>query len=136
MKKLARESEFEAKHNCSPDDFLRRCGFSPDDADAAKALIIRDVLAHIANVRVDSICPEHTYRRDLAGLGLLDSLDQVEFIMQLEDRLGRRIPDKLAERLRGITDRELYDPNFTVRDTIENLIVSLREIGIETVAGR
>jgi acyl carrier protein len=120
---------FEQLNRCSDAQFVRGCGFVEGSREAQVALGIRSILGELGDVATGAICPHQTFQKDLAGLGSWDSLDQVDFMMRLEDLLDIRIPDDVGERFTGIRDDELIRPDFTVAEMIRRLEGSLKSSG-------
>jgi acyl carrier protein len=116
---------------CSDEVFATDLGLPYPSRQAATALAIRSVIAEFAGLPTTSVCAYHTFSDDLAGRGMFDdSLDTVEFIMELEDRIGRRIPDAIAERLPGLSQLDIPHPLLTVSDLVTEMTRYLVEVGI------
>ena len=100
-------------------DFAKECGIAVGSFEAEVALAVREIIAELANVPKESILPSHSFVTELVGLdSALDSLDSVDYVMRLEERLDIRIPDCVAESLPGISDLDRLSASFTVRQMI------------------
>lgn len=53
------------------------------------------------------VVPEASFLDDLGG----DSLDQVEFVMSLEEEFGIEVPDEAAEKIKTVGDAVEYIEN-------------------------
>ena len=65
---------------------------------------IRDILADNFEVDKDKITKETNFTNDLDA----DSIDIVEFILQLEDEFGSEISDEDAEKIKTVGDAVNY----------------------------
>ena len=65
---------------------------------------IRDILADNFEVEKEKITDETNFKSDLDA----DSIDLVEFILQLEDEFGAEISDEDAEKLKTVGDAVNY----------------------------
>lgn len=65
---------------------------------------IRDILADNFEVDKDKITKETNFTSDLEA----DSIDLVEFILQLEDEFGAEISDEDAEEIKTVGDAVNY----------------------------
>jgi acyl carrier protein len=65
---------------------------------------IRDILADNFEVNKDKITKNTNFNSDLDA----DSIDLVEFILQLEDEFGAEIPDEDAEKIKTVGDAVSY----------------------------
>ncbi|MCO6531631.1 acyl carrier protein [Lactobacillus panisapium] len=65
---------------------------------------IRDILADNFEVDKDKITKETNFTNDLDA----DSIDLVEFILQLEDEFGSEISDEDAEKIKTVGDAVNY----------------------------
>ena len=65
---------------------------------------IRDILADNFEVDKEKITDETNFTSDLDA----DSIDLVEFILQLEDEFGAEISDEDAEKLKTVGDAVNY----------------------------
>ena len=65
---------------------------------------IRDILADNFEVDKEKITDETDFKSDLDA----DSIDLVEFILQLEDEFGAEISDEDAEKLKTVGDAVNY----------------------------
>ncbi|WEV40840.1 acyl carrier protein [Lactobacillus sp. ESL0684] len=65
---------------------------------------IRDILADNFEVDASKITNETNFTSDLDA----DSIDLVEFILQLEDEFGAEIPDEDAEKIKTVGDAVSY----------------------------
>ena len=65
---------------------------------------IKDMIADNFDVDKDKITEETNFMDDLDA----DSIDLVEFILQLEDEFGAEIPDDEAEKIKTIGDAVSY----------------------------
>lgn len=65
---------------------------------------IKTLIADNFNVDQDKITENTNFTNDLNA----DSIDLVEFILQLEDEFGSEIPDDEAEKIKTVGDAVLY----------------------------
>lgn len=65
---------------------------------------IKDMIADNFDVDKDKITEDTNFMDDLDA----DSIDLVEFILQLEDEFGAEIPDDKAEKIKTIGDAVSY----------------------------
>ena len=65
---------------------------------------IKTLIADNFNVDQDKITENTNFTNDLGA----DSIDLVEFILQLEDEFGSEIPDDEAEKIKTVGDAVLY----------------------------
>ncbi|WEV70327.1 acyl carrier protein [Lactobacillus sp. ESL0785] len=65
---------------------------------------IRDILADNFEISQDKITKETNFTKDLDA----DSIDLVEFILQLEDEFGAEISDDDAEKIQTVGDAVQY----------------------------
>ena len=65
---------------------------------------IKIFIADNFNVDQDKITENTNFTNDLDA----DSIDLVEFILQLEDEFGSEIPDDEAEKIKTVGDAVLY----------------------------
>lgn len=65
---------------------------------------IKDMIADNFDVDKDKITEDTNFMDDLDA----DSIDLVEFILQLEDEFGAEIPDDEAEKIKTIGDAVSY----------------------------
>lgn len=65
---------------------------------------IKDILADNFEVAKDKITKETNFTTDLDA----DSIDLVEFILQLEDEFGAEISDEDAEKIKTVGDAVSY----------------------------
>ncbi|KRL23864.1 MULTISPECIES: acyl carrier protein [Lactobacillus] len=65
---------------------------------------IKTLIADNFNVDQDKITENTNFTNDLDA----DSIDLVEFILQLEDEFGSEIPDDEAEKIKTVGDAVLY----------------------------
>ena len=68
---------------------------------------IRDILADNFEVEKEKITDETNFKSDLDA----DSIDLVEFILQLEDEFGAEISDEDAEKIKTVGDAVNYVAN-------------------------
>ena len=68
---------------------------------------IRDILAENFEVDKEKITDETNFTSDLDA----DSIDLVEFILQLEDEFGAEISDEDAEKIKTVGDAVNYVAN-------------------------
>ena|SRR6186713_1852211 len=75
------------------------------------AFDLAHAIARVVGARVKLLRPETTLAEIFAWLAESDSssLDQVEWIMALEEELGLEVPDELAARIDQATFRELVE---------------------------
>ena len=65
---------------------------------------IKDLIAENCDVDKDKITESTSFTDDLDA----DSIDLVEFILQLEDEFGSEIPDEEAEKIKTVGDAVSY----------------------------
>ena len=65
---------------------------------------IKTLIADNFNVDQDKITENTNFTNDLDA----DSIDLIEFILQLEDEFGSEIPDDEAEKIKTVGDAVLY----------------------------
>ncbi|AFR21806.1 acyl carrier protein [Lactobacillus helveticus] len=65
---------------------------------------IKNLIADNFNVDQDKITENTNFTNDLDA----DSIDLVEFILQLEDEFGSEIPDDEAEKIKTVGDAVSY----------------------------
>ena len=65
---------------------------------------IKTLITDNFNVDQDKITENTNFKNDLDA----DSIDLVEFILQLEDEFGSEIPDDEAEKIKTVGDAVLY----------------------------
>ena len=65
---------------------------------------IKDLTAENFDIDKDKITKETSFTDDLEA----DSIDLVEFILQLEDEFGAEIPDDEAEKIKTVGDAVAY----------------------------
>ncbi len=65
---------------------------------------IKDLIAENFDVDKDKITESTNFTDDLDA----DSIDLVEFILQLEDEFGSEIPDEEAEKIKTVGDAVSY----------------------------
>ena len=65
---------------------------------------IKNLIADNFNVDQDKITENTNFTNDLDA----DSIDLVEFILQLEDEFGSETPDDQAEKIKTVGDAVLY----------------------------
>lgn len=65
---------------------------------------LKGLIVDRLGVDAESVNPEASFTEDLGA----DSLDVVEFIMEMEDTFGLEIPDADAENLRTVGDAAAY----------------------------
>ncbi|MCC9272222.1 MAG: acyl carrier protein [Lactobacillus gallinarum] len=65
---------------------------------------IKTLITDNFNVDQDKITENTNFTNDLDA----DSIDLVEFILQLEDEFGSEIPDDEAEKIKTVGDAVLY----------------------------
>ncbi|WP_304227633.1 acyl carrier protein [Lactobacillus kitasatonis] len=65
---------------------------------------IKDLIADNFDVDKDKITKSNSFTDDLDA----DSIDLVEFILQLEDEFGSEIPDDDAEKIKTVGDAVSY----------------------------
>ena len=113
---------------CSDEAFLAELGLPCRSRRGAIALAVRAVIAITAEVHPGAICAHHTFADDLTGRGMFDdSLDTVEFVMNLEDQIRYRIRTAIAEKLPGLIQLDFPHPLFTVADFVVALARYLEE---------
>jgi acyl carrier protein len=98
----------------SDDVFVAECGL-PDDPEARRVAIgVRQVFAEEGSVNPQFIFATDRYPEDLEILPSWDSLDTVDLLMRVEEKLNIRIPDSDAERL--------FQLRFTVREFVAGMV--------------
>lgn len=65
---------------------------------------IQDLIADNFSIDKDKITMNTNFKEDLDA----DSIDLVEFILQLEDEFGSEIPDEEAEKINTVSDAVAY----------------------------
>lgn len=65
---------------------------------------LSELIVERMGVDQEQVKPEASFKEDLGA----DSLDVVEFIMELEDQFGIEVPDEDAEKLRTVEDVVKY----------------------------
>lgn len=65
---------------------------------------IKDLIASNFDIDEDKITKDTNFNEDLDA----DSIDLVEFILQLEDEFGAEIPDDEAEKIKTVGDAVAY----------------------------
>ena len=78
------------------------------------ALVVRQVFAEEGSVDSKFIYPTDRYPEDLEILPSWDSLDYVDLIMRIEEKLDIRIPNRDVEKLCQL--------RFTVREFVAGLV--------------
>lgn len=74
--------------------------------------VFRNAAVELLEVEADAVVEQASFQDDLD----VDSLDLVEFVMELEDRFGTRIPESDLEGVR------------TVGDAIDRIMPTLGEL--------
>ena len=62
--------------------------------------VVKEIIADVLQVSEDKITPDKDFEKDLNA----DSLDRVEIIMNIEDRLNIEIPDDSLENIKTVQD--------------------------------
>lgn len=65
---------------------------------------VRKIICEKLSVKPEQVTPATSFVNDLGA----DSLDQVELVMELEDKFGMQIPDEQAEKLQTVGDAIQY----------------------------
>jgi len=65
---------------------------------------LKELIVERLSVKEEDVTPEASFTEDLGA----DSLDVVEFIMELEEAFDLEIPDEDAEKLRTVNDVIAY----------------------------
>ncbi len=79
------------------DDFIVQCGL-PDNPTARRAaLAVRRAAASVGLVDSQYIRADDGYPGTLEVLPLWDSMDWLEFLLELEDELGQKVPKALKK---------------------------------------
>ncbi|MGF7535390.1 acyl carrier protein [Bacillus mexicanus] len=65
---------------------------------------LSELIVERMGVDKEQVTPEASFKEDLGA----DSLDVVEFIMELEDQFEIEVPDEDAEQLRTVADVVKY----------------------------
>jgi acyl carrier protein len=118
-------------YQCIDEVFVSDLGLSFPSGQAETALAIRASIAELAGVPASSVGAHHTFADDLAGRGMFDdSLDSVEFVMTLEEQMGKRIPDEVAERLPGLNELDFPHPLYSVADFVTQMTRYLIDAGL------
>ena len=98
----------------SDDAFLAACGL-PDNAETRRIAIgVRDVFGEEGSVDPKFIFATDRYPEDLEILPSWDSLDTVDLLMRIEEKLDIRIPDRDAD--------QLFRLRFTVREFVATMV--------------
>ena len=66
----------------------------------SKELKVREVIADLLGVEIDTVQPDSHFIDDLGA----DSLDLVELMMAMEDKFGVSISDEEAEKMATVKD--------------------------------
>lgn len=96
--------ELEAEAPTADAAFLDAIGVVPGTEDARTALAVREMVAKAGEVTATAIRAEHRFYPDLGALPFYDSPDAVEFVLGLEEILGRKISDASAADMALIRD--------------------------------
>lgn len=83
----------------SDTDFVTACDLPDDPIAAHVALAVRRDVANVGLVDSQFIRPEDDYPGSLEALPLWDSMDWLEFVLELEEELGIAIPDEVANEV-------------------------------------
>lgn len=76
---------------------------------------IKKIMTEISDISAEKITPEASFTEDLN----IDSLDNVEFIMALEEQFEIEIPDEDAEKFLTVKDAVDYvDEKISKKDDI------------------
>src|SRR5574340_616045 len=89
----------------TPADFGSRY-FGGSELRAQLAAELRDIMARHLPYQVGRVTPDDAFVEDLR-MDALDSMATVEFVLDVEERFGIKIPDGDAESIRNL--RELAD---------------------------
>jgi len=65
---------------------------------------VKEIICEKLSVKPEQITPETSFVNDLGA----DSLDQVELVMEFEDKFGMQIPDEEAEKIQTVGDAIRY----------------------------
>lgn len=84
---------------------------------------VRICIAFLANVPVDNIYPDDTFKDTMVFLPFWDSLDMIEVYLQLEEVCDMTFTQEFIEHT-GWPDYK--DPNYTVADFVRKMLESYR----------
>ncbi|MBM4033501.1 MAG: acyl carrier protein [Planctomycetes bacterium] len=65
---------------------------------------VRQIICEKLGAKPEQVTPATSFVNDLGA----DSLDQVELVMEFEDKFGMQIPDEQAEKLQTVGDAIKY----------------------------
>jgi len=65
---------------------------------------VKDIICEKLSVKPEQVTTETSFVNDLGA----DSLDQVELVMEFEDKFGMQIPDEEAEKIQTVGDAIRY----------------------------
>jgi acyl carrier protein len=77
-------------------------GAAPSAADIEER--VRKIICDKLSVKPEQVMPATSFVNDLGA----DSLDQVELVMEFEDKFGVQIPDEEAEKIQTVGDAIAY----------------------------
>jgi acyl carrier protein len=127
----SRSQDHNRTSECSDEEFVSDLGLPLHSPEARVALAIRSTIADLADMPDRSLYAHHTFVENVRGRGMFDdSLDTVEFIMTLEEKLGMRIPTPIAEKLPGVLELDFPHPLYTIADAVAAMASYLVDAGI------
>ncbi len=77
--------------------------FGESPGRAALAAELREMLGHHVPFQLDGLAADDALVQDLR-MDELDSMSTVEFLLEVEERFGTKVPDSVAETLRTLRD--------------------------------
>ena len=117
----AKVAHFKKGRTRLPDEeFLRELGIGDNAQDREVALAVRRAVANVGLVDPLFIRADDREDVELSALPMWDSMDWVEFIMELEDELGITIPDDEAMKIKI--------SNFSVRSCVIDTLAVVRRL--------
>jgi acyl carrier protein len=120
------KDDFVRRNHIREETFLAECEIATGTAQARKAIAVRRAIAKLAGVPESAISASHVFRGQLDQLGMWDSLDTLEFVLQLEKHLGDELPGEVRDRLPGLDDAVRDHPSYSVRDMVTGIVEALR----------
>jgi hypothetical protein len=104
----------------SDKEFLAACCL-PEEIDAARiAIAVRRVIANLGKVDAQFIRHDDKYPAQLGKLPMWDSIEWLEFFLQLEDELGVRISEAQM--------REFFQPDTKGGISVSEMVSRVRRI--------
>ena len=117
-KRQRRVLEFLAARSPQADaPFISGCGLPDHPQSERVALAVRASVARSCGVESSYVYADDRFYEELGPLWGEDSLDFMDFHLDLELRFGVRLPDKDAERI-----KTPFRPSRTVADVVRNVL--------------